>query len=155
MTDFIGSIGFFGLTARIKRLSDILNSEARNIYKHLELDIEPNWHLVFLLLKDKELTVTEISKTLGFSHPAIIKITKKMIEKGYLTRIDDPKDARRSLLSLTNKSKNLLPKFENEWQRIKTKVEECSSEEFLKELKHFETSISDKSILQRIKENDD
>ena len=45
MKDYIDSMSYYGFTARLKRLSDTLNGEARNIYAHLEYEIEPNWHL--------------------------------------------------------------------------------------------------------------
>ena len=57
--DFLSEIRYAGLTSRLKRLSDLLLYSTKNFYKSVEIDIEPNWHLVFLLLK--ALNITDIS----------------------------------------------------------------------------------------------
>ncbi len=151
MKDFIDDIDYYGLSARIKRLSDSLNSEARKMYSFLNFEIEPNWHLVFLSLKEESLSVTEIAKQLQFSHPAIVKIVKKMKERGYVKSIQDEKDSRRQLLSLTKKSEKLLPKFEEQWNHIQRIIQECSDEGFLQSIRFFENKLKEKSLSQRLK----
>ncbi|MEL6484872.1 MAG: MarR family transcriptional regulator, partial [Bacteroidota bacterium] len=145
-------LAYYGLTARIKRLSDTLNAEARAIYAHLDFEIQPNWHLVLLLLKDQELPVTAIANSLGFSHAAIIKITQSMKEKGFISSTPDAQDGRKQILSLTVKSKDLLPRFEKEWYKIQQIVKECSDDGFLESLTHFEKAIAEKGLSQRFKE---
>ncbi len=150
MKDFIDEIDYFGLSARIKRLSDTLNSEARNLYAYLGFEIEPNWHLIFLSLKDESLSVTEIAKQLKFSHPAVVKIIKKMKDAGYVESVQDKNDARKQILSLTNKSKTLLPKFEHSWNKIQLALRECSNEKFLDHIKFFEDNLKKASLVERI-----
>jgi DNA-binding MarR family transcriptional regulator len=149
--DFIDEIGYYGLSARIKRLSDALNSEARKIYTHLDFDIEPNWHLVFLSLKEQSLTVTELAKQLQFSHPAIVKIIQRMKERGYVKSKPDKKDSRKQLLSLTAKSKKLLPTYEKEWHYIQQIMDECTDDPFLEGIRLFEERMSEKPLLQRLR----
>ena len=73
--DFLQELVFVGFTARMKRISDSLMYDARKIYEDLDIGIEPNWHLIFLLLKKEEqLTVTEIAQKLGFSHPVVMYV---------------------------------------------------------------------------------
>lgn len=151
MRDFIDEIAYFGLSARIKRLSDTLNGEARNINAYLGFDIEPNWHLVFLSLKEQSLSVTELAKQLQFSHPAIVKIIKKMKDRGFIKSIPDKKDSRKQLLSLTAKSRKLLPHFEEEWNNIQQVLNACSSDGFLDSIRLFEEKIREKSVFERLK----
>ncbi len=152
MTDFIDEIEYYGLTARIKRLSDALNGEARKLYAHLNLDIEPNWHLVFLSLKEQPLSVTELAKRLRFSHPAIVKIINKMKKHGYIQSIQDDNDSRRQILFLTDKSKKLLPEYEKVWDRIRLILVDCVDSNFLDSIRFFESNIREKNLLQRLEE---
>jgi len=151
---FLADLGFMGFTARIKRLSERLMLDAKSIYDESTLDIEPNWHLIFLLLKDKkELSVTEIADILGFSHPAIIKITKKMMHKGYLDSMDHPTDNRKKWLRLSEKSILQLPEFEREWHDIERVIREVVDVEFLQKLGQVEYQLNKKRIPKRYKES--
>lgn len=148
--DFLQSLKFIGFTARMKRLSDNLMYDAKMVYANSELDIEPNWHLIFLLLKqEKELSVTEIARILGFSHPAIIKITKKMHSTGYIVSTPSPVDNRKTLLRLSDKAIQALPMFEKNWQIIKSIVEEMVDETFLNQLTEIENQLQDKTLTDR------
>lgn len=152
MKDFINEIQYYGLTARVKRLSDNLYHEARKIYQYLGYEIEPNWHLIILLLKKHEtLSVTEIAKHLGLSHPAIIKITKKMKELDYIISLSDKHDSRKSLLALSEKCKTKLPTFDLVWSQIQNIVQECVEDDFLNHILFFEEKLSKKSLSERFK----
>ena len=151
MEDFIDSIQYYGLSARIKRLSDTLNNESRKMNAFLGFDTEPNWHLIFLLLKNESLPVTEIARRLQFSHPAVVKIIKKMKERGYIYSVQDEHDSRKQHLSLTEKSKALLPKFEEGWTRIQAILKECTTPDFLSSIEFFENNIKSESIIDRLK----
>jgi len=151
--DFLQELAAFGFTARIKRISDALMYDAKKVYEFADLEIEPNWHLIFLLLqKEGQLSVTEISRKLGFSHPAIIKITKKMKLKEYLESATDSNDSRKQLLSLSEKSKNILPAFEEKWKKIEEVMEEFVDGEFLARLAEIEQKLDDKSLFERCKQ---
>lgn len=150
--DFLNELEFVGFTARIKRISDVLMYDARKVYEDLQIGIEPNWHLIFLLLKkNKQLTVTEIAHHLKFSHPAVIKIVKKMKAKGYIEAITDVKDSRRQLLQLTEKSKEALPIFEKEWDKIEIIIQEFVDVEFLDKLNKIEDKLQEKGLFERYK----
>ena len=88
--DFLKELGHLGLIARLKRSSDAILYSIREMYKSENLDIEPNWHLVFLILKKHETrTMTEIAEAFQLSQPAIVKIINKMKEKGYIDCKED------------------------------------------------------------------
>lgn len=150
MDDFIDTLKYYGLSARIKRLSDTLNMESRTINSYLGFDIEPNWHLIFLSLKEQSLSVTEVAKQLGFSHPAIVKIIKKMKERDFVKSVQDQKDSRKQLLSLTAKSRKLMPKFEQEWSNIQNILNDSTTKDFLANIQFFEDKIKEKSLLERL-----
>ena len=149
--DYLKSLYLIGVTARIKRVSDTLMHDARRVYEYLDLPIEPNWHLVFLLLKkEKQLSVTEISKALKFSHPAIINIIKKMKASGYVTSTTDPEDSRKQIVLLTGKAHKELPNLEAEWDKIKIAVGAIFHSEFLEQLVKVEEKITESDLLERV-----
>ncbi len=116
MKDFTHELGCLGFTMRIKRLSDALIHDGRKMYKELGLDIEPNWYVIFRLLKsNKEMGVTEIADCIKLSHPSVITLTNKMMKAGYLTSKTCEQDSRRRVLGLTQKSYDLMPQLEEIW----------------------------------------
>lgn len=148
--DFIKGLEFIGLTARINRLSDTLNYSARAHYRDLKLGIEPNWHLVFLLLKKHEkLTITSIANKLHLSHPAVIKIVKKMKEAGFLKSSTDKKDGRKNYIQLSTKAREKLPHLEIEWDKIQLVIKELANKDFMKNLSEFEHKLNEKSFKER------
>ena len=149
-TDFLQEIQHLGFTARIKRLHEKIVSSTLEHYSGLEMGIEPNWHVIFLLLKEKgKLTVTEIASILGFSHPAMIKITRKMKDQGYLETFKDPNDGRKTFIQLSQKGKKALPAFEKEWHRIQEILKELVSDVFLDNLNQLEYNFDNLGFQER------
>ncbi|WP_299121310.1 MarR family transcriptional regulator [uncultured Tenacibaculum sp.] len=152
--DFLTTLDYSGIIARVKRFSDSIIYDVRKIYDNSEFDIEPNWHLYFLLLeKEHRLTVTEIADKLKFSHPAVIKVIKKMEEKGYVLISTDKKDSRRKLIELSQKSKEMFPAFKLQWKKIKDIVNEIVDENFLLQFSQIEKNLDERNFFERF--NDD
>ncbi|MDG3581442.1 MarR family winged helix-turn-helix transcriptional regulator [Galbibacter pacificus] len=154
--DFLQQIGYAGLNSRIKRLSDELLYSTRDYYKNAGLNIEPNWHLIFLLLeKHNSLTITEISQELRMSHPACVKIINKMKKKNYIETKTDKNDSRKQLLELSEKSKNKLPNLHKHWDACIETTKELieNSPNFMQELTEFEKLVADKNYNERTIEN--
>ncbi|PWL38460.1 hypothetical protein DKG77_09350 [Flagellimonas aquimarina] len=148
--DFLPELRHLGFTARIKRLNEKIVSSTIDHYTGLNLKIEPNWHVIFLLLKQRgRLTVTEIANALGFSHPAMIKITRKMKGQGYLETFKDEKDGRKTLIQLSKKGKKALPALEKEWDRIQEVLKEVVKDDFLEKLTQLEQELHKKSFKER------
>ncbi len=151
--DFLKDLEYLGFTARIKRISDKLIYSAIDHYKRIDIGIEPNWHIIFLILKKKEkLTITEISNQLQLSHPAVVKIVKKMKERAYLESVADSSDTRKQFISMTKKAKKELPKFEKEWDNIQQIIQELVDHNFLEGLSRFEESLNERSFSERYKQ---
>lgn len=148
--NFLQTLRHLGFTARIKRLNERIVASTLQHYSALNLDIEPNWHVIFLLLKErKQLTVTDISNSLGFSHPAIIKIVRKMKERGYVDLSKDTKDARKTHIQLSKAAKKVLPRYEDEWRKIEVVLTEVVDDEFLDKLDQLEETLQAKSFKDR------
>jgi len=149
--DFLQEMGYMALATRLKRLSDKMTHSGRQLYKELELDIEPNWFVIFKILqKHEHLSVMEISKLIHFSHPSVVVMVKKMIESGYLTSRPCTDDMRKQLLELSPKASQNLPQLETVWeagvQGISTSMEGTS---FLEDLTVLESDFNKVSFKTR------
>ncbi len=154
--DFLNELEFLGITARLKRLSDTLSYSIKDLYKTQCMDIEPSWHLVFLLLKkEKEVSLTEIAASLNFSQPAMTKMISRMKKKGYIETSISEKDSRKKLITLSDKAKRELPKFEKIWDAGQKSIQQILAEnmEFFVNLEKFENQIQAKSFKDRALEN--
>ena len=149
--DFLTELGFLGFVTRLKRISDQMLHDGRALYKHLGMDIEPNWYVVFKLLERRgEATVGEIAETIGFSHPSVISILNRMEKAGYLKSRTCDDDSRRRILALSEKAREKLPEFENIWAAgvagTKNLLSDVKALEFLDLL---ESRISEKGFRDR------
>jgi len=73
-----------------------------------------------------------------------------MKERGFVKSIQDKKDSRKQILSLTPKSRKLLPKFEVEWTNIQKILDDCTTEDFLENILFFENKLNEKSLVKRL-----
>lgn len=150
--DFIRELGYLALANRLKRLSEVMMTSGRKLYKTLELDIEPSWYLIFMLLqKDTSLTVTEIAQKLKYSHPSIVKIISKMQQKDYVELQKDRDDGRKQRVTLSAKAMEKLPYFEQLWQAGERAMESLfdPGDTFLESLDQLDLRIQQKSFQER------
>ncbi len=150
--DFLKELKFLGVTARLKRLNDVLSANIKELYNENNLDIEPSWHLVFLILKKrKSLTMSDMAAELNLSQPALTKMTTRMVKKGYLEISADESDKRKKILTLTEKALSELPKFEKVWNAGQKSIRDIlkGNVEFFESLDKFELQIVKKSFKER------
>ena len=106
-----------GLVVRLRRISDSVVQDARRLYRDLEVDIEPNWHIVLLLIEGHPcIGVAEIARRLGMTHPSVSTLVGQIAGRGYLNVTDDPTDGRRRCVSLTSKAQQMMPKLKRIWE---------------------------------------
>ena len=151
MKDFAKELGCLGFTMRMKRLSDAMMQDGKRMYKEMGLDIEPNWYVIFRLLKcEAELTVMEIVERVGLTHPSVITMTNKMMAAGYLSSRQCNLDSRKRHLTLTEKAIKKLPEFEKIWdagERGVIKVLEGT--QIIKDLETLESLYREKGFQER------
>ena len=154
MQDYLIELNHLGLTARIKRLNDSLNYNIKRLYISQNLDIEPSWHLVLLILrKNQQLSLSDLSKRLQISQPAITKLVKKMSAKGYVQLSPSTKDTRVKHIHLTKKSMDTFPKWERVWSVGEQVIGEMleGNEVFIDALTDFESEQQQLPFLERTK----
>jgi DNA-binding MarR family transcriptional regulator len=142
--DFIKALGYKALDNRLKRISDKMSHDTRKFFKQINVDVEPSWHLIFKLLKEKEkLTMVEIAEQLGYSHPSMVVLLKKMTAKGYIISEKDTVDKRKQNIKLTKKSYHLLPELEQIWNSCENAIYKMLNKDLsiIKHLDEIEASL--------------
>nr|WP_321411586.1 MarR family transcriptional regulator [uncultured Allomuricauda sp.] len=151
--DFLYEMGFPGLTGRLKRLNDLFVNQTKQFYKEYDIDIEPNWHMIFLLLeKNEKLSIQEIADNLQISHPGVIKLTKKMKRNGYLDSEHDSEDNRKHLLKLSGKAKQKLPELHRYWRAGNQAIAELlnNNKQLLEALRTVEQNMEVSDFKERM-----
>lgn len=142
--DFIKEQGYKALDNRLKRISDRISHDTRKFFKQIDIDVEPSWHLVFKLLKEKNmLTMAEIAQQLGYTHPSMVVMLKKMTAKGYIVSEKDIVDKRKQNIKLTKKSHDLLPELEQIWNSCEYAIYKMLNKDLsiIKHLDEIEASL--------------
>ncbi len=154
--DFLKELEYLGITARLKRISDSLSYNIRALYEAQGIDIEPGWHLVFLILKKHgTLTMTELAEAFELSQPAVTKMIGRMKSKGYVGIQPGGADNRKKQLVLTEKALSALPAFQRVWDAGQQSVKEMlqGNETFFAALEKFEQQLKSKSFKARAQDH--
>jgi len=153
--DFIKDLGYKALDSRFKRISDRMAHDVRKLYKEFNIDIEPNWYLVFMLLQKKgEISMVTIADSLGYAHPSVVALVKKMAEKDYLLIKKDQVDKRKQMISLSPKAIEMLPQLEQIWHSCESAILELLDNDLaiLQYLDQIDTALKNTSFHQRFKQ---
>lgn len=155
--DYMRQLGALVIASRLKRLTDRLIREGEKVYRAQHIAFEPRWFPVFSLLAHKQepQPITDIARSLGLTHPAVINITGSMIKNGVLESLKDERDARKHLVSLTNKGLELLPLLEPLWANFEGAVQELFEEvgyDVIDVVEKIEQALDSKEISARILE---
>lgn len=154
--NFVKTLGYLGVTARLKRLSDNISYSIKALYKEQHCDLEPSWHLVFLYLIEREqCSMSELAAALQVSTPAILKVCNKMEQKGYVQLLKNPEDSRKRDVTLSAKAKQAFPELLEIWQAGQKAIEEvlASNPEFLPALEKVEDAFNQKSFKARAQQH--
>lgn len=154
--DFIKELGYRALDNRLKRISDKMTHDTRKFFKQIDIDVEPSWHLVFKLLRENEsLTMVEIAEQLGYSHPSMVAVLKKMKAKGYIKSEIDSVDKRKQNIKLTRKTYDKLPELEQIWESCENAIYKMLNEDLsiIKYLDEIESSLKDIPLNERFYNN--
>jgi DNA-binding MarR family transcriptional regulator len=151
--DLVKQLGYANLDTRLKRISDKMSHSLRAMYRELQMDTEPNWYLVLWIVQEKPgVSVMEIASRLQFTHQSVMKMTTKMIAKGYLISEKDPLDKRKTIFQLTQKARDNMPLFTQIWELGKTVTLELlhGDTEIMQHLERLEHNLENASFGERI-----
>lgn len=103
---FFDAAGDIALGSRLRRLGDLLADDARAIYTHYDVPLDPRWFPVFYTLATHgEGTVTELATAIGQSHAAVSQVVRQLKDAGLVTTDRSTDDGRRTCIRLSKAGK--------------------------------------------------
>lgn len=151
--DFPSRSGGAAIGARLRRLSDRIDREADGLYAAFGIDFEQRWFGVMnqLALK-KAMSVSELATALGVTHVAISQTRAALLERGFIATTDDPKDARRRVLTLSAQGRVLVKKLGPLWDALNDAARELDREAggVADALARLEAALDKRSLAARV-----
>lgn len=154
--NFFDKTGSVAIGSRLRMVTEMINTEASNIYKMYGIDIKPKWFPVIKLLSGcEDLTVTGIAKEIGHTHPSVSNIISEMKAKGLVEQTDSSGDKRCTVVKLTRKGRRLNAELtdlcEDVEVAVKSVLDECCHN-LWRAIGEWEEQLKEKSLLERTKE---
>lgn len=154
--DFFNQTGKLAIGSRLRMLTDKITADAALIYEMFGIEIKPKWFPVFFVLSHSGAkTITAIAKEIGHSHPSVSNIIKEMVAKGLVKETKDKTDGRKNMVMLSAKGKTMSVSFMEQGVDVTAAVERMinqSRNDLWKAIEEWEELLSEKSLLQRVKE---
>jgi retinol-binding protein 3 len=117
--DFIRELGALVLDHRFRRMTEALLRTADELYEARGLPFRARWTSTYqLLFSHGPLGITDLADRLRLTHPAIIGITAAMREEGLVSEARDRHDARRRMIALTARARELDPELRVLWKAL-------------------------------------
>ena len=117
--DYIRQLGPVVLAHRLRRMTETLLMTAEEIYDARGLPFRGRWASTYqLLYAEGPLAVGQIADRLRLTHPGVIGITDEMIAVDVITAVRDPGDARRRMLDLTPRGRNMSNELFAIWKEF-------------------------------------
>ncbi|SFE88904.1 transcriptional regulator, MarR family with acetyltransferase activity [Chitinophaga sp. CF118] len=151
--EFFDQIGKMAIGSRLRLLTDKITTDAADIYKLYEIDLQPKWFPVFHILSNGNFTITEIAQQIGHSHPSVSKIVTEMAKKGLIIEKKDKQDGRKNVVSLSKKGKELTEKIKDQYTDVTNAVEAILSSakhDLWKAIEEWEFLLNQKSLYRYV-----
>jgi MarR family transcriptional regulator, organic hydroperoxide resistance regulator len=150
--DLIAAYGSAGVGARLRRLSERIDREARAVYKHAGIDFEQRWvGVLILLIERRAITVGELAEALGITQPSVSQTLRSLQAAKLVAARTDPRDPRRRLQSLTEAGLQLVEKARPVWEALMEAARDLDREgiDLVTPLAQIERELDKKSLHER------
>ncbi len=155
--DKLYQFGELAFGSRIKRLSDVLMKDVKQVYKDLYIDFEPTHFPVFkTIYEEKQVNIGKLSEFLELSQPAITQFVNALQKKGLISIVTNKLDKRKKIVQLSNKGLIMIDKLIPIWEVIGNQLTDLITNEsttFMNHLKLTEEKQKENSLYKRIIEH--
>jgi DNA-binding MarR family transcriptional regulator len=119
-----GAIG-----TRLRHVLELLDGDVAKVYLELGLpEYRPRFSpIVRTLVADGPSSIRELAKAVGVTHSAASQTVAQLTKAGLVT-LEPGEDARQRIVHLTDKTRELLPTIEAEWQATTAALAELDAE---------------------------
>src|SRR5471030_3324113 len=120
----LNDYGALMLASRMRKLSEQMYNGVDQSYKAAGIDFPSRCSSLLLLLRDNGPTpITTLAAQIGQTHPAVIQLSRKLLEAGVVSEQSDPADTRRRLLALSDHGRALMDNMAPLWDDILAAVD--------------------------------
>jgi len=153
---FFEQIGKKAIGTRLRRLSEWITEDAAQIYTLYGVELQPKWFPVYYVLSGAEAkTITQIAEEIEHSHVSVSKIIREMAKQGLVNFGSDANDARKNLVSLSEKGLAINAKIATQYEDVGSAIDAISAQsnhDLWKAIEEWEFLLGQKSLLQRVTE---
>jgi len=154
---YLHDLGPLAIASRLRNLTDLLVLDMVRVYRSQGLEFEPRWFTFVHLISNKgPLSVTQIARELGQTHPAANQVANALEKHGYITSRKDKKDQRKRIIGLSEKGKKLVTLLLPLWNAVESAVQELlegTCPRFMDDIGTIEQQLLNESIEKRILRN--
>lgn len=154
VTDFFIRTGKLALGTRLRRLGEQFMEDASKVFEMYDIPINPKWFPVFYVLSESSpLSITEIARQIGHSHPSVSQIVKEMQKKGIIVCEKSKEDARVNIVRLSELGRQMDKKMKVQYVDVREAVEEVLEEtrhDLWKAMEEIEYVLSKKDFFSRV-----
>jgi DNA-binding MarR family transcriptional regulator len=151
---FTNQAGGAALGARLRRLSERIDREVGALYAARGEAMEQRWYGVLNLLdRFGPLGVVQLAQAMGVTHVAVSQVREALERAGLIALAPDPADARRRLLSLSAKGRDLVARLRPLWDALANSARELDAEAggVVAALDRLEKALDATSVADRAK----
>lgn len=154
MSDFVARKGHAAFGTRLRRLSERLDRDVRELYRARGIDFEPSWFPVFASLSEMgAMSVGELAAHMRITHAAVSQIRGRLLKNGMVRVRADASDHRRQMLQLTERGDALAERLRPLWRAIADVTEALNRQfapQLLVELSALEAALDQRSLFVRV-----
>jgi DNA-binding MarR family transcriptional regulator len=154
--EYFNRTGKMAVGSRLRLLTDTITEDASQIYKMYRINMQPKWFpVLYALSANGPMTITDIAKEIGHSHPSVSKITAELAQSGYIKDKEDKSDGRRNTIQLSAKGKEMMKQMEKPYEDVTNAIEELSAHtrnDLWKAIEEWEYLLAQKSLFTRVRE---
>ncbi|MFC2950613.1 MarR family winged helix-turn-helix transcriptional regulator [Marinicaulis aureus] len=148
--------GFSDKTAigkRLRRLSELIDRDAKSLYKEQGVQFEQRWFGVLNeLVVNGPMTVKELAQALRITHASVSETRRSLEAANIIVATADKSDGRQRILHLTAKGKRLVDTLSPLWQALEDASIELNHEarNVVAALDRLDAALERQSLYERV-----
>jgi DNA-binding MarR family transcriptional regulator/ribosomal protein S18 acetylase RimI-like enzyme len=147
----LAGLGALALGSRLKALSDALYAAVDRIYRIEGAPLQARWFPVLRLLEQQgPLSVSEIAVHIGQTHAAVSQLARRLAAAGWVQRLGDGRDRRRSLLRLVPAARPRLRALVPLWSALEHEVLAGGGADLLRAVERIEAAERSEGLAPRV-----
>jgi DNA-binding MarR family transcriptional regulator len=91
-------------------------------------DVRPRYSATLMFLEDGPMTIRQLAYDCGVTHSAMSQTISAMKDAGLVASVPAPEDARRRLISLTARGREIVPLLRAEWDATEAALAQLEAE---------------------------